>query len=210
MTHTDPQVLDATEYVDQPLSHEEKVQAISLMTGDLIFSSMNRFRGHLKAEMESIKPAQRGIKLQEDMIAKKEFNNRDTAKHLLQSAMAQDIMYVIWRESHYPSDKVLSAIGLERKFQNNCNPLTKNSLANAICDDTGRMDAAEVKSTKRRVDRICAAMEIFGLLEQTEVRKNLKPIEGTQQLHDIMIRAYGAVSEIMAKQLQAKKGESNG
>lgn len=213
MKDTEPKVLLTAELAGGALSDEELQQALGLGTGDLLRTSKNVFTAQVSAELDRLQITDEGEALLDTLINKPNsgFANSDSFKRTLLSTLAHDIMYIVWRESEFISGRALSEAGLGQQFQEPCKHLTRNSLKNAICDDLIHLSSSSGDALKRSTDRICDALEVYGLVERTTIRENLKPIKGTRRLHTLMTSAHIAVSYVYARQLQTtEEGTHNG
>ena len=72
------------------------------------------------------------------------------------------------------------------------------------------MNGSAGDALRKQVERICDALEVYGLIERTTIRDNLKPIQATHRLHELMIFSNTSVSHIFAQQLQENEDDSNG
>lgn len=211
MKDLEPKVLLSEPVSEESLTEEDFQQALVLGTGDLLRTSLNVYTAHMAEELDSIPITQDGENLLNALIDKPNsgFTSHGSFKRILLSPLAQDMMYVVWRESQFVSDRALTEVGLGRQFQDPCRHLTRNSLKNVICDDRDHVNASGSDALKRSIDRICDALEVYGLVERNPIRKNLKPITGTQRLHTLMTSAHIAVSHVFARQLQSEESTQN-
>jgi len=212
MKDTEPKVLLSERLVEEPLTEEDLQQALVLGTGDLLRTSKNVFTSHVSAALDHLTITDEGEALLNQLIDKPNngFASHESIKRTLLSTLAQDIMYIIWRESEFVTDRALSEAGLGRQFHDPCKHLTRNSLKNAVCDDLIHLTASGGDALKRSIDRICDALEVYGLINRITIRENLKPVCGTRRLHTLMSSANMAVSHVFAQQLQAEEGAHNG
>ena len=196
--------------VEETLSEDDVRQAVLLSTGDLFRTVFNEYRNLIWDELGRITITKEGEKLRNDLISNTNsgFANEDSFRQSLVTLRAIDVMFIIWRENASISEGAIELAGLGRQFQHNKN-LTRNSLKNAICGDLPNVSANGNDSIKRSIDRICQALEVYGLIERETIRPNLKPMYGTPRLHSLMSGAFAAMSRIFAKQLQEIDGTQN-
>lgn len=212
MKDTKPRVLHQEVPVEGQLTAKDLRQAVALGTGDLLHTALNAYTSRLSVELDEIRISDEGEELLAHLIDKPNsgFANRSSFKRMLLNPLAHDIMYIIWRESEFIPDAVLMEAKLGRQFREPEKYLTRNSLKNAICDDRKHITASGGDALKRSIDRICDALEVYGLIDRAHIRQNLKPINGTQQLDALMSNAHTPASHIFADQLQSDGGERNG
>lgn len=178
--------------------------AISFSTDDLLRKSITTFRDNLSSELGSLLLSTCGEELLSELISKKTFSNSDSPRKILLQPLAHDVMSLLWRESPYIDVRALEISGYSKVFASDENQLTRFSLANEICGSQADLDVRDMNRLKRTIDRICDALEVFELLDRTEVRPNFKPIQGTERLHSIMTRSTHAVAQLYQSQLRPK------
>jgi hypothetical protein len=212
MKDVEPRVLLSERPIEEALTDEDFQQALALGTGDLLRTSLNVYTTQLSSELDLIQITEDGEELLHQLLDKPNsgFANRSSFKRTLLRPLARDIMFMIWRESKFISEKALVEAGLGRQVQDFCKHLTRNSLKNTICDGCEYMSASGGDALKRSIDRTCDALEVYGLVERTKIRDNLKPINGTRRLHALMTSVHMAVSHIFSRQLQLEEGARNG
>lgn len=169
-----------------------------LSTADVQFHADNAMVASLSSEIEKIEIDDEGRGLFDKALERGRIQSMEGIKRILLTPMARDIMVLIWRESDFVSEEAISSVSLEKEFSNQ--ELTRNSLANLICDRSGLPSARDVSALKRTVDRIVEAMRILGLIEQHTVRANLKPIRATIMLDGILRRSLAAVAKVYQDQ----------
>ncbi|WP_457648365.1 hypothetical protein [Profundibacter sp.] len=196
--------------VEETLSEDDVRQAVLLSTGNLFRRVFNEYRNHIWDELGRITITTEGEKLRNDLISNTNsgFSNEDSFRQSLVTPRAIDVMFIIWRENGSISENAIKLAGLGRQFQHG-KTLNRNSLKNAICNDLPNVSANGNDSIKRSIDRICQALEVYGLIERETERINHKPMHGTPRLHSLMSGAFDAMSRIFAKQLQEKDGAQN-
>lgn len=197
---------------NQPLIEEHLEQALALGTGDLLRTSLNVYMAHVSAELDRIQIGEQGTTLLNSLIDKPNggFSSMKGSKRVLLTPLAQDIMFIIWRESEFVSDTACFEAGLCRQFQSSHEPITRNALNDLLCKGPPQLDPKPAAALKQSVDRICDALEVYGLIEREHIRQNFKPMKGTQRLHDLMTSAHLALSHVYAKQWQANESTSDG
>lgn len=208
---TDQKTVRAVDIGTPPVTDEDRRQALLLATGDFLRTSANLFGQQVATEIGCLTLTAEGEALRNTLMDKSnsDFPNTDSFKNVIFSNLAHEVMYIIWRESEFVSENALSVAGLSREFQASCRHLTRNSLKNRICDTRALLSSSDGDAIKRSIDRICDALEVYGLVERTELRPNLKPMCGTRRLHNVMERANLSVAHLFARQLQTKEGAEN-
>ncbi len=196
----------------EAMTQDGAMQALALGTGDLLRTSLNIYTTYVSDKIDAYVLNEESEALLNSIIDKKNsgFTSKDSFKRLLLSPLAQDVMYLIWRESEFIHEASLFAAGLARQFGSTCSHITRNSIKNLICNSREDIDASKADAIKRSVDRICDALEVYNFIERENIRENLKPLKGTHNLHALMMGAHIAVAQLFAKQLQSKEGGQNG
>lgn len=194
--------------LSEALEEDVYRQALALSTGDFLRTSNNIYVGNISVELDRIVISEEGKRLSVEILNRPNsgFANITSFKKILLTTLAQSMMFIIWRESDFVSALSIEKSGLARKFHANGKHLTRNSIKNTICDDIIHVSSSGNDAIKRSIDRICDALEVYGLVERTSIRNNLKPISGTARLADLMCNAHSAVSDFLATQIQPQGG----
>lgn len=213
MKDSDPKVLQPHQLVDEPMTEQEHEDTLLLGTDDLRRTANSLFKSQMSKELDRIPITEEGEALRNELMQQpnSSFANTDSFKRLLLSPLAQDIMSIIWRESDHVSARSVQGAGLGRQFHGTSKHLTRNSLKNSICDDSDEIRASGGDALKRSIDRICCALEVYGLIERTTIRGNLKPITATKRLYNLMAASTRPVTRLYAQQLSDNdNGAHNG
>jgi hypothetical protein len=178
-------------------------QALALATGDLLSTAQNIYVSALADSIKRIRVSDDGSRLMRALLEKNSpgFTNIKSFQRILTTSLAQDVMYIIWKESESIAAPCLSITEIGTEFDDSENRLTRNALKNLLCEKRKNTDPRVGDSMKRSIDRICDALEVFGLTERTTIRENLKPISGTAELNEIMTEVYCNVAEILFEQI---------
>lgn len=170
-----------------------------LATADLQFSAKNAMNTSIANEIDNLEITEKGKEHLDRALRRGYFQSRESVHRLLVSPIAQDIMFLIWRESDYVSEEALTATSSKKMLADDY--LTRNSLTNLICEGSNLTKVREADALRRQVHRIVEALSIMGLVEQVVVRSNLKPLKATIKLDGLVRRALLAVSRVFADTL---------
>jgi hypothetical protein len=114
----------------------------------------------------------------DSIAARKGFH---TYRRLLRSESAARILAILWRESPYVSDRDISSLGLSRSFPDM--EITQHGLAAALATEP-----EEVSALHSQVRHLRMAAEAYGLVRSRVCSPARIYIQGTELLHQFMVR----------------------
>lgn len=179
--------------------------ALLASTGYMMWASFHLFQMQLVDTLEGKELDARGLELLEN----KPFSSTSSPLNKMKEPLAQGVATIVWQESDFMPSKALQLIGHAKRFQDSGVTLNKNSIATEIYQNFPRAGGNGLDAIRRSVGRICDAMEILGLIERSAMHNNLKPICGTEALHDLMCASLSPVAEFYAKQLGGQDGRES-
>lgn len=94
---------------------------------------------------------------------------------------AHQVLQVVWKKSSFVTEEALARVGLRRVFED-CS-LNAYNLATKLANSPDHV--AKINS---RIRGIGIAAEAFGLIERDNNRRTKKPLQGTELLHQFMLR----------------------
>lgn len=181
---------------------DQSDRLLALATFDLILSLQDTLSRELEGSLENMTVTTKGHEIATTLIDKNgsSFTSFSSFKRTLSSPLALQIMFLIWKESPLVDQEDLKALGMHKVFEDG-DPLTANKLRNSIVVSDSGFNAQKSDALKRAIDRICASLEVYDLIDRHTVRENFKPIVANTRLDTLMRSVYRAPAGILAKQL---------
>lgn len=159
---------------DRPDPNESAVTALAVASADLAHRLNTIYSDELQSFLSGLLP--------DDAIEDKKIHL--SYSRLVSSALARDVMTIVWMNSKFVSAEALKMAGFQNPLKHQ--ELTRHSISKLVIEGMGDVGYDKINATQIAIHRIATALEYFGLIRYKDFRPNYKVVEGTESLHRFM------------------------